>query len=233
MSTLTGELKDDNCATSLPIICKTSGTEDQTACIDLPTRLHNADVVQGKPYWKGRIIGGKVLDRSYSAEKASFTTIGPSKQIVVDGYLCSSAYVDEKGNCLFDRSHDMQVDNSNSNSSSNSSSSSSGGSGSSATDTVRNEPTLSPSDDNKVGEDDRECPVCKYMKAGPCREQFEKWDTCVQGLADAEDLAKCFDVTVSMMECMRSHEYYDMMTAGTEEKFEAAQSAANPNKAPL
>ena len=226
MSTLTGELKDDDYVPSLPINCQTSGTEDPIACIDLPTRLHNANVVRGKPYWKGRIIGGKVLDRSYSAEKASFTEIGPHKQVVVDGYLCSSAYVDEKGNCLFDRSHDMQVDSSKSSSSSSSNSSSSSGTSPDATKS-------SPSDDSKVGEDDRECPVCKYMKAGPCREQFEKWDSCVQGLSDAEDLAKCFDITVSMMECMRAHEYYDMMTAGTGDKFEAAQNAANPNKSPL
>jgi hypothetical protein len=232
---MTGELKDDITVPSLPIVCHTSGAEDVTACIDLPTRLHDADVVRGKTYWKGRIIGGKVLDRSYSAEKASFTEIGPSKQIVVDGTLCSSAYVDEKGNCLFDRAHDMQIDSSSSSSSSSKSKSSSNSSSSSSADTTSGEQSSSPSDDStsKVGEDDRECPVCKYMKAGPCREQFEKWDNCVQGLTDAEDLAKCFDITVSMMECMRSHEYYDMMTAGTEEKFEAAQNAANPNKAPL
>jgi len=76
--------------------------------------------------------------------------------------------------------------------------------------------------------------VCKYMKAGPCRTEFEGWDACVQGLGDADDLAKCFDVTVAMMQCMRGHEYYDMMTAGTGEKFDAMESAgADKSKTPL
>ena len=216
VSTMTGELKDDRCMVSLPLV-----PSDPIGSIDLPTRLHDANVVRGKSFWKGRISAGRVLDRSYPAEKASFTEISVQKQLVVDGYLCSSEYVDDKGHCLFDRaqietSHGSDNDTSSS-SSSNSSSSSSSSSG------------QSPTTD---GDTAHECPVCKYMKAGPCRAQFEQWDTCVQGLTDTDDLSKCFDVTMNMMQCMRGHEYYDMMTAGTGEKFEAAQSVST-NKTPL
>jgi hypothetical protein len=32
---------------------------------------------------------------------------------------------------------------------------------------------------------------------------------------------------MEMMKCMRANEYYDIMTAGTEEKYAAAESAAS------
>ena len=228
VSTMTGELKDDHCMVSLPLI-----PSDSIGSIDLPTRLQDANVVRGKSFWKGRIIAGRVLDRSYPAEKASFTEIIVPKQLVVDGYLCSSEFVDDKGHCLFDRtqietssstdnhhSHNIKSTEEINKTTTNSSSSSSSSSSSDHPNSTNNDETT------------HECPVCKYMKAGPCRAQFEQWDTCVQGLTDTDDLSKCFDVTMNMMQCMRGHEYYDMMTAGTEEKYEAAQNVST-NKTPL
>ena len=225
VSTMTGELKDDHCMVSLPLV-----PSDSIGSIDLPTRLQDANVVRGKSFWKGRISAGRVLDKSYPAEKASFTEISVQKQLVVDGYLCSSEFVDDKGHCLFDRAQidtSSSSDNHNSNVKSTEDTTKTSGSSSSSSSSSNN----SQSSTND-GDTTNECPVCKYMKAGPCRAQFEQWDTCVQGLTDTDDLSKCFDVTMNMMQCMRGHEYYDMMTAGTEEKFEAAQNVST-NKTPL
>ena len=44
-----------------------------------------------------------MLDQAYGATKASFRSVGKENQIVIDGTICSSDWVDEKGNCLFDR----------------------------------------------------------------------------------------------------------------------------------
>lgn len=58
-----------------------------------------------------------------------------------------------------------------------------------------------------------ECPVCAYMKAGPCKEECALWDECIQNINDEKDLSKCFAVTNSMMQCMTKYEYYDILTA--------------------
>ena len=62
--------------------------------------------------------------------------------------------------------------------------------------------------------------MCAFMKNGPCKSQFVLWDECVQSLASNEDLKICQRKTVDMMECMQRHEYYDIMTVGTQAKME-------------
>lgn len=52
--------------------------------------------------------GDKIFDKTYLEEEISFVPIPMIQQIVVQGSLCSSNWVDDKGNCLFDRSVDMQ-----------------------------------------------------------------------------------------------------------------------------
>ena len=61
------------------------------------------------------------------------------------------------------------------------------------------------------------------MKGGPCRDQFIEWDSCVQGVEKGGDMQKCFKHTLGMMECMRQFEYYDIMSANSEQKMDQVQ----------
>lgn len=33
-------------------------------------------------------------------------------------------------------------------------------------------------------------------------------------IKDGDSMSSCYDITVAMMNCMKRHEYYDIMTAG-------------------
>jgi len=69
-----------------------------------------------------------------------------------------------------------------------------------------------------------ECPICKFLKGGPCKDEFLAWDHCLKALTDKQDLHTCFEQTKQMMTCMQKFEYYDIMIAGTDfSKMEAAE----------
>jgi hypothetical protein len=136
------------------------------------------------------------------ANNISVTIIPFNKQIVLDGRICRSDLFAQDGSCDFDRSQieideglvedsdNLQQISDNSNTESNNSSSSS----------------------------TAECPVCKFMKNGECKEQFVKWDDCMSKIKEEDDVRICYGQTVTMMECMKKHEYYDIMIAGTSYK---------------
>jgi hypothetical protein len=210
VSTMVGELKVDSYEASLPIQAPNSSNSLQVL-LDLPTRLSSD--AKSKNYWQGRVPPGKVGDRKYSALSANYIALPYEKQIVLEGYLCSDKFVDEKGNCLFDRASletaDLVL------SSAVDGSSSANESGLNKTNT-------------KVEE--TECPLCKYIKSGPCKEHFLAWEACVNEKTD-EEIAQCFSLTGEMMRCFKDHEYYDMMTAGTDySKFEAAAAGNKTNQ---
>lgn len=208
VSTVAGELLDDDCEAALPIHSSSNQSpnakSDERYAMDLATRLKRADVVRGKLFWKGRIASQNVLKREYPAEKATFTAYNWADQLVVDGYLCGSDYVDENGSCKFDRSVIANTDVT-----------------PSSTKEPQNE--AAPVQQSNSSEKSVECPVCKFMKGGPCKEQFLLWDACVQGMKEEDDLSVCFPVTVDMMKCMRNYEYYDIMTANSESKMQQQQ----------
>jgi hypothetical protein len=70
-------------------------------------------------------------------------------------------------------------------------------------------------EDESGGKKKDECPVCRYMKAGPCKAEFLKWDDCITKIEGDESARACFPQTVEMMTCFKNFEYYDIMTAGT------------------
>ena len=59
--------------------------------------------------WKGKISSVKILDESYPVDFGDFTPIPKDKQPVVAGIFCHSFFIDEKGNCTFDRLNDIQM----------------------------------------------------------------------------------------------------------------------------
>jgi hypothetical protein len=186
---------------------------DISKAVDIPTRLAKSNKSFGhKPVWQGRIMGGEVADKVYSPEKGSFTSWPFMQQLVIDGYLCSSEHVDENGKCSFDRSTIVETvlnttpESSNDNNSKN----------------VAASPTVS-----------GECPICKYMKGGPCKDVFTTMEDCMDKFQEdsknSESLppkSVCLDETLKLMGCMRQSEYYDVMTANIGTKYDAMVEAS-------
>lgn len=188
VSTLTGELTDDDCDASMVLkSADSSGDVNvKNLAIDIPTRLSDMKIQIDKD-WKGEIPSGRVLHDDYPAHKVEFEAIPSEKQLVVAGVICSSLYVDKDGNCTFDRAVDMQQS----------------GAPVPSEEDIQNPPKNSrrTKDDVKTPTansepiNENECPVCRYMKGGACKKDFESWEECVESLGDSDDLTKCFDVS--------------------------------------
>jgi hypothetical protein len=182
VSTLTGELIDDDCDPS--IVLKNAENSSASHGIDLPTRL---SLMQIDKDWKGDIAAGIVLEECYPSEAGDYHAIPSENQLVVAGILCNSLYVDKDGNCTFDRAADMQHSGAPvpSHEEINSNSIPGKNSKKNRENAAKNVPQP---------ENEYECPVCKYMKGGECKKHFETWEVCVESIGDSDDLTKCFDV---------------------------------------
>jgi len=224
ISTMVGEVKDDDYVASVPFFdVKTppNSTVENTL-IDIPTRLENVRREHSKPLWKGRLPSTSVRGVSHDAiSGVTYAALPLNKQVVVEGYICSSKFVDEQGSCLYDRSLDeeeMQLLKE-------SKDAKAAAAAAPPAPTVTTEPPANNDKEVMTGDSSEpvepvaakeECAVCRYMKAGPCREEFIAWDTCVQGATEDDLHNKCFKLTCNMMRCMKNHEYYDIMSAGTD-----------------
>lgn len=230
ISTMVGEVKDDDYVASVPFFDAKEHPSSavENTLLDIPTRLHNVRKEQSKPVWKGRLPSTHVRGASHdSLSGVTYVALPLNKQVVVEGYICSSKFADAQGSCLYDRSLDeeeMKILKESQD----------------AKVTAAAELTTSPAPKEPVGPTassnteintdsggdsskptepvaaKEECAVCRYMKAGPCRDEFIAWDDCVQGATEDDLHNKCFKRTCNMMRCMRNHEYYDIMSAGTD-----------------
>jgi GCK domain len=197
VSTLTGELTDDDCDASMVLKNADSSSHGniENLAIDIPTRMSDMELQMDKD-WKGEIPPGRVLRDGYPAHKVEFEAIPSEKQLVVAGIICNSLYVDKDGNCTFDRAIDMQQS----------------GAPVPSDEEIENprRKARRKKDDSKTGPADtepaseNECPVCRYMKGGACKKDFENWEECVESLGDSDDLTKCFDVSKSLKAFNRS-----------------------------
>lgn len=223
VSTMVGELREENYEPCVPVLSSSNQPNEQAEkeVSDLPTRRVRVPGMKHDSVWKGRLPSDTVRGEKYPALKGvAFSPLPTEKQFVLEGYICSSRYVDENGNCLYDRAQDLDE--------------------MSHTPTVAKDstkpaipsPAPAPAPEEVIKSDDgdssdaapadseadgkSECPVCRYMKAGPCKEEFLAWDACVQGANEDNLHIECFSATRTMMKCMQKHEYYDIMTAGTD-----------------
>ncbi len=63
-------------------------------------------------------------------------------------------------------------------------------------------------------EEEETCGFCAYMKGGSCKQEFVRWEKCVDAAkANEEDfVAKCFEETTALRECMmKDPGYYGEM----------------------
>jgi hypothetical protein len=218
-SNMVGELKDDEVEVSLPIhngdvSTKPSDPHSLQELQDLPTRLIRFSAAYERPMWKGRLPSASIDGREYPAIKATWVRFPVDHQIVLDGHLCSRTHFDSDNHaCTFDRTAEIVA--------------SILGNDSHEEPAEQTPPKseTKPSEDvsqteNGTEEDDEDaketCPVCRYLKKGPCKPEFLDWDTCMKSLQPGQEVTVCFDATTKMMRCMRKYEYYDIMTAGTD-----------------
>ena len=188
----------------------------------------------------------KILDEFYPVDFGDFIPIPKDKQPVVAGIFCHSLFIDEKGNCTFDRVNDIQMtsppmlissshkrenndistkekidklidknskndtkndqNNNTKNENNNTLHSKANNDNNSDNNNTNNEKNNTKNEKKEENEENNgdeknegvdmkpECPVCKYMKGGPCKAEFVQWEDCVDSIGETEDMQKCFKV---------------------------------------
>ena len=199
LSSMIGDIQDEDYIVSLPI--EEESEADSLKLMDLPTRLFRIPGVREKSFWQGNIPPGVVLGRSYPSQSATYTLMPPKKQILLEARICSSEYSDADGNCTFDRSSITPDFDSDSESTKSAATTGEGEEGGAA-------------EEKETNPEAAECPLCRFMKGGPCKDAFLAWSDCMSALKEGEDVAQCFASTADMMRCMRKEEYYDIMVVG-------------------
>ena len=204
---MTGELEDDNMKPSLPLL---NTTDNDTNTIDLTT-IDKASLLP-------TILS---ISPSLIDDTLSIQTFDKMNQIVLECRICSSDHLAPDGTCLYDPSQLVMTDESQylDNTDTSTSTSYESRTATSTTDTQHTTPTTAtPTTEASTPESDTtsECPVCKYIKNGACKDEFLSWDACISNAGESEEAIRaCFPHTVTMMTCFKEYEYYDIMTAGT------------------
>lgn len=234
VSNMVGEVKDDGFVVSMPLFKKavanheTQQNGNSRFLMDIPTRLSKIiDLASNPTTWKGRLPATTIGGQKYDAVSATYIPVTLTKQIVLDGHLCSNKYFNGERACIFDlKEEDLTQSSTTASSNATSSSKSENLEDSNAvqlveekaSSTVETTTSVEPSSTSNDSEkkEAAECPVCRYMKGGPCKDEFLAWDTCLKDLEENQELTDCFPQTKFMMKCMQQYEYYDIMTAGTD-----------------
>jgi hypothetical protein len=238
LSNMSGELFDDDFETSVLLkVNKGASDATQQAMVDMPTLLFRSMALSGQQTresslkWSGSVPGGEVLGVAYApSSTVTMERFTPDVQLVIDGHICSNKYIDENCACGFDKA---DIPDSVPDEVLKKRGMRGGSGGAASTEKEKEQENGGGGDDNDDDDDNDDsetCPVCRFMKKGPCAHAFKAWDDCVQGLKEEEDLKKCFGLTVAMMECMQQHEYYDIMTANSTAKMDALDEAEKAEK---
>lgn len=197
---MSGEIRDETLVASLPFQLETNDFSKEThlSSIQLPSEVSNVLINSDKSHSEDV----QLVHHKNGNESITISYFPKMHQIVLEGRLCRADMIDADGNCTFDRSQIKLGDESNLDDLSE----------------IPSESAVIISEDKYAINDETEkdeCPVCRYMKAGPCKSEFIKWDECVTKIDGDEAAKACFPQTVEMMTCFKNFEYYDIMTAGT------------------
>jgi hypothetical protein len=207
LSSIAGEIKESQFEVSMPLYDKDKKSEvDFRTVTDIPTRLRKIMDFSKRNNWKGRIPAETVDGKTYDPVPAQYIALPMVKQLVIEGYLCSNHHVDENGKCLYkfevetltdDEEEIREIEKMQE-----------------MENTIIKKSEEKPVASTEEAKDIKECPVCKYMKAGSCKEEFIQWDACIGSLKEGQEVTECISQTYAMMKCMQKDEYYDIMTAG-------------------
>lgn len=102
---------------------------------------------------------------------------------------------------------------------------------------METEPNSKSQDVKKEEQEEEDCGFCKFMKAGPCGEQFSAWQDCVkESRADGRDFVQdCVGCTESMTECMQRTEnksYYEAIDDELSDNDENADTGDRSSQTP-
>lgn len=206
ISTMVGELKEESYEVALPIVVSGTKESHKQMLLDLPTRLHKSIEASELDLWKGHLHRGSVRGSIYPGIMfVTYRSLPWEQQVVVEGTICSSSLIDDEGGCDYDHSKEELSDEL-------------------KTELLKVTPAhekdvaekvhASDAERRELDTDEDECPVCRYIKKGPCKEQFTEFDKCMQSIEKDSDVLACAEVTKTMMQCFLQHEYYDIMAAG-------------------
>jgi len=195
VSSYVGEIYDEKHQVSVLLSSSRGLSSDRIAdLLELPTALKAAKIVtvdkledlsSGFTEWQGKLPKKKLLGVGYDYEACTYTALPWHKQLIIDGKICCSDYIDGSGACLFDRSKIVPVEIA-----------------SSSASTVTN------------NANSEECPVCSFMKKGSCNSQFLTWKDCIDTNDTKEkQVQQCEKFKESLASCMVKDEYYDIFVA--------------------
>jgi hypothetical protein len=132
-------------------------------------KQHIYALFQSLPSVFGLIIASTLFGKKFDASKLQLQKLVPENQIVLSGRICSSKYVDDDGNCTFDRS---EIVSSRSEDLKTEKSTDIGGQDIAKVhdkDQIIDSQATGESESrekNDADADQDECPVCRFMKAG-------------------------------------------------------------------
>jgi hypothetical protein len=251
LATAAGEIKVGNFIPSMPMLKNLTNDTNNIdkinnnnidrktiqLLIDLPHRIP-LNKLNNDISWNEELPACIINNINYPPIKIKYIAFPFDKQIIVDGSICLESLCDnEDGNCVFDpksfeeavllhHEEEKKIENEkniNANNNKN----------------IKNNKTKEEEKQTKLvgeknkkvkenvkekGEDDeKECSVCKYIKKGPCKEDFIIWNQC---MVDNEHLevegykVKCLKEITKLIYCYRKYEYYDIFMAFDFEEFE-------------
>lgn len=84
------------------------------------------------------------------------------------------------------------------------------------------------SDQASQCDEETKCGFCRFMKAGPCGEQFQAWEKCIDGGGDYVE--RCIPQTHALRDCVDQHPlyYYSVTEKDQDEKEEKNESDVTP-----
>lgn len=150
---------------------------------------------------------------SHSPSTVSYIPLAFPLQIVVDGVLCGSEYLNEEGSCMYEDSKKESSDTS-------------------PPQLSKDDPLviISPEPKEPVHPEDEQekCSLCRYMRRGSCRDEFISWTKCIDAHEENAP-TKCTSETLTLFRCLVKDEYYDVMTVNSHRLLPRLEDAvANP-----
>lgn len=193
----------------------------------LPTAMAELGIKADSPATNGVFTRKDGVAARFQGEKFSYIPLPQEVQLRLRGVICSVDRIQEDGSCKCDDLREkldrqlveQQVE----------------------ADAKRKAAAREAGTPEEAEEEVSECPLCTFIKGGPCVNEFKVWDACLKeskkrqeaaaaaggsGEGEAEETdnryADCLEHMKAMMACMMKHEYYDVFTSRGEDDVEEA-----------
>lgn len=202
----------------------------------LPTAMAELGVKADSSAANGVFTKKEGVAAKFQGEKFSYIPFPQDVQLRLRGVICSVDRIQEDGSCKCDdlrEKLDRQLVEQ-----------------SVEADAKRKAAAREAGTAEEAEEEVSECPLCTFIKGGPCVNEFKVWDACLKeskkrqeaaaaagGNGEGEEetdnrYADCLEHMKVMMGCMMKHEYYDVFTSRGEDDIEEAAMQEEEAKKP-